>query len=93
MVISQQSVSIYDIGAQSAIKRTRERDLERQNLSLWRFNSIMSKFLRVKCNDCENIQIVFGNASSVVDCFVCGRTLVVPTGGKAEIRTQILEVL
>jgi ribosomal protein S27E len=29
----------------------------------------------------------------VVDCYVCGRTLVVPTGGKAEIRTQILEVL
>jgi len=52
-----------------------------------------SKFLRVRCADCENIQIVFGNASSVVNCVVCGRTLVEPCGGRAEIRTQILEVL
>jgi small subunit ribosomal protein S27e len=54
---------------------------------------MMSKFLRVRCADCENIQIVFGNASSVVTCIVCGRTLAEPRGGRAEIRTQILEVL
>ena len=53
---------------------------------------MVSKFLRVRCADCENIQIVFGNASSVVNCIVCGRTLVEPRGGRAEIRTQILEV-
>jgi small subunit ribosomal protein S27e len=29
----------------------------------------------------------------VVNCIVCGRTLVEPRGGRAEIRTQILEVL
>ncbi|MDD1725832.1 MAG: 30S ribosomal protein S27e [Euryarchaeota archaeon] len=53
----------------------------------------MSKFLRVRCADCENIQIIFGNASSAVNCIVCGRTLAEPRGGRAEIRTQILEVL
>jgi small subunit ribosomal protein S27e len=52
-----------------------------------------SKFLRVKCNDCENEQIIFGNASSRVDCTVCGRTLAEPQGGKALIKSQILEVL
>lgn len=52
-----------------------------------------SRFLRVKCNDCNNEQIVFGNASTRVECSVCGRLLVEPTGGKANIKTQILEVL
>lgn len=52
-----------------------------------------SKFLRVKCADCENEQIIFGSASSVVECTVCGRTLAEPTGGKANIKTAIIEVL
>jgi small subunit ribosomal protein S27e len=52
-----------------------------------------SKFLKVKCNDCENEQIIFGNATSRVDCTVCGRTLAEPSGGKAVVKTQILEVL
>jgi small subunit ribosomal protein S27e len=47
----------------------------------------------VKCNDCENEQTIFGNASTVVKCLVCGRTLAEPTGGKAEIKTQVVEVL
>lgn len=53
----------------------------------------MSKFLKVKCNDCENEQVVFCNASTVVKCLVCGRTIAEPTGGKANIKTQIVEVL
>ncbi|MDY6965308.1 MAG: 30S ribosomal protein S27e [Halobacteriota archaeon] len=52
-----------------------------------------SRFLRVKCNDCGNEQIIFGNASSLIECLVCGRTLAEPTGGKTNIKTQILEVL
>jgi small subunit ribosomal protein S27e len=52
-----------------------------------------SKFLKVKCNDCSNEQIIFGSASSKVDCAVCGRTLAEPQGGKALIKSQILEVL
>jgi small subunit ribosomal protein S27e len=52
-----------------------------------------SKFLKVKCNDCSNEQIIFGNATSRVDCTVCGRTLAEPSGGKAVVKTQILEVL
>jgi len=52
-----------------------------------------SRFLRVKCTDCENEQIVFDHASTSVKCNVCGRTLVVPRGGKAEITSEIIEVL
>lgn len=52
-----------------------------------------SKFLKVKCNDCENEQIVFDHASTSVKCNVCGSTLVEPSGGKAEIKGEIIEVL
>ncbi len=52
-----------------------------------------SRFLKVKCNDCENEQVIFGSASTVVSCLVCGRTLAEPSGGKALIKTQIVEVL
>ena len=52
-----------------------------------------SKFLRVKCNDCENEQIVFDHASTRVKCSVCGSTLVEPRGGKAEIKGVKIEVL
>jgi small subunit ribosomal protein S27e len=52
-----------------------------------------AKFIKVKCNDCENEQIIFGNASTVVKCLVCGRTLAEPRGGRAEIKTTIVEAL
>jgi small subunit ribosomal protein S27e len=55
--------------------------------------SLSSKFLKVKCNDCENEQVIFAHASTVVKCLVCGRTLAEPTGGKALIKTLVVEVL
>ncbi len=51
-----------------------------------------SKFLKVKCKKCNNEQIIFNKASSVVKCLVCGEVLAVPTGGKANIKTSIVEV-
>jgi small subunit ribosomal protein S27e len=55
--------------------------------------NLPAKFVKVKCTDCENEQIIFGNASTVVKCLVCGRTLAEPKGGKAEIKSLIVEVL
>ncbi len=52
-----------------------------------------SVFYRVKCPDCENEQVVFEKASTVVDCTVCGHILAEPTGGKAHIKAEILAVL
>jgi small subunit ribosomal protein S27e len=49
-----------------------------------------SKFLRVKCPDCENEQIIFEKASTVVDCVVCGRVLAEPTGGKISLKVEKL---
>jgi len=52
-----------------------------------------SAFFRVKCPDCENEQLVFDKASTVVDCAVCGKVLAEPRGGKADIKAEILAKL
>jgi len=48
------------------------------------------RFLRVRCNDCGNEQVIYSHASSVVKCLVCGKTLAAPSGGKAKIKTMIV---
>jgi small subunit ribosomal protein S27e len=52
-----------------------------------------NKFLKVKCPDCENIQIVFSKASTPVFCQVCGGKLSDPTGGKADFKGEIVSEL
>ncbi len=52
-----------------------------------------SRFVRVKCKDCGSEQVIFDRAATVVSCLVCGATLAEPTGGKADIKADILEVL
>ncbi|MBI1973773.1 30S ribosomal protein S27e [Candidatus Micrarchaeota archaeon] len=52
-----------------------------------------SRFLRIRCNDCSNEQIVFGSAASEVSCLVCGKTVLKPTGGKAVVLAKIVKVL
>lgn len=51
-----------------------------------------SKFLRVKCLECGNEQMVFGYAVNRVKCRVCGAELVEPSGGKATIKGEIVRV-
>ncbi len=52
-----------------------------------------SRFLRVKCRDCGNEQITFDRVAIVVGCLVCGATIAEPTGGKADIKAEVVEVL
>jgi small subunit ribosomal protein S27e len=49
-------------------------------------------FVKVKCPDCGHEQIIYSKASTVVKCQICGATLAVPTGGKADIKGEIIEV-
>ncbi len=53
----------------------------------------MSKFLKVKCSDCGNEQVVFARAASKVDCLVCGANLATPTGGTASFKGEIVATL
>jgi len=52
-----------------------------------------SRFILVKCPDCENEQIIFDHATIKVKCNVCGKVLAQPSGGKAIIYAKILKVL
>jgi small subunit ribosomal protein S27e len=52
-----------------------------------------SKFVKVRCTDCKNEQIIFGKPATKIGCLVCNTILADPTGGKGKIKTQILEVL
>jgi small subunit ribosomal protein S27e len=47
-----------------------------------------SVFIRVKCPDCENEQVIFDKASTRVDCVVCGKVIAEPTGGKAKVLVE-----
>ncbi len=49
-----------------------------------------SRFLKLKCPDCEHEQLVFEMASTIVPCVVCGRVLAEPAGGKAVLKAEIL---
>jgi len=52
-----------------------------------------SRFIKVRCKDCENEQVLFNKASSIIFCHICGSKLAVPRGGKAEIKGEILEAI
>lgn len=52
-----------------------------------------SKFIKIRCSKCKNEQIIFGNASQKVNCLVCNKELVYPTGGKSKISARVLEIL
>ncbi|MEM2916355.1 MAG: 30S ribosomal protein S27e [Candidatus Woesearchaeota archaeon] len=52
-----------------------------------------SKFIKIRCPKCKNEQIMFGRASTLVSCLVCGKVLAEPTGGKSRVKARVLEVL
>jgi small subunit ribosomal protein S27e len=56
-------------------------------------NKRRGRFLKVKCLDCDNEQIIFDHAASNVQCIICGKTVVKSLGGKSKIMARITEVL
>jgi len=52
-----------------------------------------SRFIRVKCPDCGNEQVIFDHATSQIKCNVCGTILAEPTGGKANTKGEIVASL
>lgn len=52
-----------------------------------------SRFLRVKCPDCGNEQVVFSHATITIHCNICGATLAEPSGGKAVVKGDVDAVL
>lgn len=52
-----------------------------------------TKFVKIQCTGCKNEQIMFGKPSSTVKCLICNKELAEPTGGKADVKCTVLEVL
>ena len=50
-----------------------------------------SRFIKVRCKDCENEQVLFDKASTTVSCHICGAKLAIPNGGKAKVKAEVLE--
>jgi small subunit ribosomal protein S27e len=50
-------------------------------------------FIEVKCTDCSNSQIIFGKSATKVSCQACGSTLATPTGGKTDVKGEIVRVV
>lgn len=56
-------------------------------------NSHNSNFIKVRCDECKNEQVIYGKASSQITCLVCQTVLATPKGGKTHVIARILEVL
>jgi small subunit ribosomal protein S27e len=56
-------------------------------------SKVKSNFLKVKCGDCGNQQVVFDHAAYKVEFIICSKTLVQPQGGRSKIVAQIVEVI
>lgn len=52
-----------------------------------------SRFLRVRCPECGNEQVVFSSPSNVVKCNICKAILATPTGGKARIEGEVTAIM
>ncbi len=52
-----------------------------------------SKFLKVKCNDCQTEKVTFSHPGSDVTCQVCGAKLLEPQGGKGRLLGELVEAL
>lgn len=52
-----------------------------------------STFVRVKCAKCGNEQVIFDRPSLAPRCSVCDEVLAEPTGGKAKMKSEVLQVL
>jgi small subunit ribosomal protein S27e len=50
-------------------------------------------FIRAECDECGNQQVIFSRPAHQVECLVCSNVLAAPTGGKADLRTEVVEEL
>jgi len=52
-----------------------------------------TKFLKVKCGDCGNEQVVFSKPAMVIPCLVCGAVLALPNGGQVTYKGEVTATL
>jgi small subunit ribosomal protein S27e len=56
-----------------------------------KLKEVGNNFLKIKCKDCGNEQIVYSKVSSVIVCNICGSTLAKPTGSTLATSGELVE--
>lgn len=49
-----------------------------------------SKFIKVKCEECGNEQVISEKPACKIKCLACDKILAESTGGKAVIKAQVV---
>ena len=62
-------------------------------MSMAKKTKVEGNFIEVKCQDCSNTQIIFGKCATKIACQACGSTLALPTGGKSDVKGEIVRVV
>jgi len=90
-----QDLWLHETEKGNAPQKTLNRIGEKDHMSEWErlLPRPKSRFLRVKCPDCGNEQIVFDHATNNINCNVCGAVLAERTGGKVAIKGEIVASL
>lgn len=52
------------------------------------FKEPTSKFVKIKCDKCNNEQTIFSKVATKVECLVCHKPLAEPTGGKTKFQQK-----
>jgi len=52
-----------------------------------------SYFLRIRCPDCENEQLIYSHPTNIVKCNICKTILATPTGGKGKFNGEIIAIV
>jgi small subunit ribosomal protein S27e len=52
-----------------------------------------STFIKVKCPDCGNEQILFSHSTTIIKCKICGIQLAYTTGGKVKVKGEVIDIL
>ncbi len=50
-------------------------------------------FIRVRCAECGNEQVIFSKVASDVACASCGEPIATPTGGHATLTAEVVETI
>jgi len=51
------------------------------------------RFIKIKCHECGNEQIVFSRAATEIKCTKCDVVVAVSTGGKTSVKAEILGLI
>ncbi len=56
-----------------------------------KLNNVGNNFLKIKCKNCGNEQIIYSKISSAVTCNICGSAIAKPTGSTLSTSGEFVE--